>query len=415
MEVEQLEALINTIPNIFLIYEKVKAKAKELSKKARELGKKRVLIIDEKEAAQIMRFRDANKIFEKSTRLDTEAVEESEENVKEENPDELETLKILTSDVKEQLDRLESRITELNRIGELNKEAKLNEINQIQALKQEKLEELKKIKELERLNEHHIKVKEFIKEYYPIYNKDTEKHYLAYKTDVSLDLITALKKSKKEKLPNELTLVSVDIAPQYEDFKEKPKEIEKSIFEVISLLQEHMKVKFISLLSLSIHIGTLYSSGKTHDAESIKQSIKRRYRYFGLKFCNLYQKGYLKNFFKSLKGVDPELVERKCADFLYRDTKAIFFLHKGMDLFAVDYIESELRNAFRSGQEYIAIHALGGAIRIAESIRDNLDQSIISKDYNIKQDKNTENGLDEASMIWYKGDKGKQILKLLHP
>ncbi len=163
----------------------------------------------------------------------------------------------------------------------------------------------------------------------------------------------------------------------------------------------------------------------TEEAENIKRSIKFTYGDFGLKFLNLFQRGYLKTFLRTLKDKDPLTIEKEIRKFFEEDTKYIFFIHKDMTIDDIEKIKIKVKTALQNKENYIAIHSLGEATLIAENIVKEIEKSITipeeytkhildePTDYKTFTEEGKEVNIRDFSVIWYKGDTGKRLFGFL--
>lgn len=114
--------------------------------------------------------------------------------------------------------------------------------------------------------------------------------------DSEKEIIENLKKSKEKEVDKKINLLPTIEAEKLLNYREAPKYLEKDF----TILLSKLKPTYISLISLSIYIEQCYEGDKKEEAEEYKQDIWERYQDFGLKFNNLWSRGYLKNLFKFL-------------------------------------------------------------------------------------------------------------------
>ncbi len=250
---------------------------------------------------------------------------------------------------------------------------------------------------------------EFFKEYVIIWVPDKRKYgIIPKKSKYFQNIIDKLLESKK-KSAEQFMVSSLDSGLLYHEFKDSEKRMEEEIIDTISVLPKEAKTLYTSLIALSAQIEDLYKKGKIDDAEFVRRSIKLLYGEFGLKFCNLYQRNYLKNFFKTLEKKDPKVIEREIKRF-FDETKYVFFIHKDMSIQDLENIKIQIEDALNRGEDYIAVHSLGGATTLARTIVESL-----SPPENITYQKTVHDGVDEKNVrdftiIWYKGEKGERLL-----
>ena len=229
---------------------------------------------------------------------------------------------------------------------------------------------------------------------------------------------------KKAESKSFFFITTLDIGFNYEELKTTPKYLEEDLVQVISRLPSNIKFEFISLINLSIHIEKLYLDGRMEEAENIKKSIKSVYGDFGLKFLNLFQRKYLKTFLRTLKEKDPLTMEKEIRKFFEEDTRYIFFIHKDMTIDDIEKIKIKVKIALQNKENYVAIHSLGEATLIAESIIKDIEKNKIPgeytrhmvdkpTDYKTFTEKREEASIRDFSLIWYKGEAGKRLFGFL--
>ena len=250
---------------------------------------------------------------------------------------------------------------------------------------------------------------------YVIIRKESEEyqHYI--------EKIIALKKSESKRL---FFITALDSGFNYEELKTTPKYLEEDLIQLISKLPSNIRFEYISLVNLSIHVEKLYLEGRIDEAENIKRSIKLTYGDFGLKFLNLFQRGYLKTFLRTLKDRDPLTIEKEIKKFFEEDTNYIFFIHKDMTIEEIEKIKIKVKTALQNEENYVAIHSLGEATLIAKNVVKEIEKNIAALDKYTKHTVNaptnyktlTEDGevkIRDFSVIWYKGDTGKRLFGFL--
>ena len=178
------------------------------------------------------------------------------------------------------------------------------------------------------------------------------------------NLVKQLRISKKESLLGKITLIP---RREFKEFKQKPKFASKNEVEVIASMLEPERSKYTSLLALSIHIEELYNEGRVNLAEKTRQAVKERYGNFGLKFCNLYQRGYLKKLFNLVGDKGAETIRNEIKRF-FHDAKCIFFVHKSMEVSDLEENRNLIQIAFDNKKDYIALHSLGTAVELSKNI-----------------------------------------------
>ena len=287
-----------------------------------------------------------------------------------------------------------------------------------------KYREERVVKENPELKEAFEKMENFFREYIPGWDRERKSYILMRKSSTTFqNIISDFLKFKKEK-SKELTFISsLDTGIEYEEFKEKPTEIEKDIVEAVSKLPGDIRTKYFSLVTLSSRIEQLYLEGRIEKAENIRNSIKSLYGEFGLRFSNLYQRGYLKTFMRLLKKEEPKNIVEKIKSF-FDEAEFVFFIHKNMSISELEEIERKLEMALKNLNEYVALHSLGGATRIAREIimkiRKRIPSEIMNQYTTIKKDEKTEYKIRindkimqirDFSYIWYKNKRGRRMYR----
>jgi len=115
-----------------------------------------------------------------------------------------------------------------------------------------KYREERVVKENPELKEAFEKMENFFREYIPGWERERKSYILMRKSSTTFqNIISDFLKFKKEK-SKELTFISsLDTGIEYEEFKEKPTEIEKDIVEAVSKLPGDIRTKYFSLVTLS--------------------------------------------------------------------------------------------------------------------------------------------------------------------
>lgn len=108
------------------------------------------------------------------------------------------------------------------------------------------------VKENPELKEAFKKMENFFREYIPGWDRERKSYILMRKSSTTFqNIISDFLKLKKEKSKELSFISSLDTGIEYEEFKEKPTEIEKDIIEAVSKLPGDIKTKYFSLLTLS--------------------------------------------------------------------------------------------------------------------------------------------------------------------
>ena len=179
----------------------------------------------------------------------------------------------------------------------------------------------------EKINEKKVKniykeVKKFFDTFTLGYSRERKSYVLVKKdSDIFKKHLEEFVCSEKEKTRNILFVFLLSEEGFIsEEFKETPKEVEKEILETAKKLPP----EYFSLINLSWHTEYLYLQGKDKEAEEIRKSIRTVYGEKGLKFSNLFQRGYLKSFLRNLKERDSITIQQYIEKFL-RETEYILF------------------------------------------------------------------------------------------
>jgi len=321
------------------------------------------------------------------------------------------------------LEKIESWFHERKEVLEIDVETLKNLMNLYKIF--EKLKEEERLLENKEIRAQFENAEKFFEKYaigwsskrgkYVIIRKDYEE-FQRY-----LEKIITLKKVESKSF---FFITTLDIGFNYEELKTTPKYLEEDLVQVISRLPSNIKFEFISLINLSIHIEKLYLDGRMEEAENIKKSIKSVYGDFGLKFLNLFQRKYLKTFLRTLKEKDPLTMEKEIRKFFEEDTRYIFFIHKDMTIDDIEKIKIKVKIALQNKENYVAIHSLGEATLIAESIIKDIEKNKIPEeytrhmvdkptDYKTFTEKREEASIRDFSVIWYKGEAGKRLFGFL--
>lgn len=223
------------------------------------------------------------------------------------------------------------------------------------------------------------------------------------KKDSEDDIVKVLNKSKKGETEQKINIIPVEKAEEFINYQNTPKRMEKEFLDIVNMLDS----KYKSLVSLSIFIDECYSSDLKEKVEDLKKTIKNRYGDVGLRFTNLWSRGYLKNLFRFLSqkllqgAILPLDINSRFSEFIER-SESIFFIHSSSE---ANKIASEINGMLEIGKDYVAVHSLGiNAYKAREIIKKvNLPENsgytvvVIDKEVVIKGKK-----LNDVSKIWYK-------------
>lgn len=130
-------------------------------------------------------------------------------------------------------------------------------------------------------------------------------------------------------------------------------------------LYPYVDPQYESILGLASYSRYLYSQGKRHEADEIRNQIGAQYGHEGRKLCNLYLKGYVQDMFthyleplltssedKFALGVRLNTLLRKLVQF----SEDIHFIHRNSN---AGIIAGRITIAVKRGKQYIAIHSAG--------------------------------------------------------
>jgi hypothetical protein len=216
-----------------------------------------------------------------------------------------------------------------------------------------------------------------------------------------------------EKMRTDESVNKIDLLPleEYQEYGDilLTKYASKEIAEVSSRLGKTYK----RLLALSIRLETLYKERRLDDVENLKEDIVKIDKDFGLKFCNLYMRGYLKKFMSSTLYIaeDREDVDKCIKKFIQEDCKSIYFISNIYQM-KIEYVAKIIKKvnvALNNRDGYIAIHSLGKARKLAKKA---IAEINLPENTDYYEPITVEVGT-ELSKIWYRGSKGLEILNLI--
>lgn len=221
----------------------------------------------------------------------------------------------------------------------------------------EKNPELKKIQAIsDFISKHQLEIPEFFKNY-SILNSNGE--YSVVPLEISDDLLKKLKEGKEKELEEKISIIPLEESQIFDEYKNIEKQAPKSIVDIANQLD----TKYKSLITLSIYVEGLYEQKRADEAEEIKFSIYRRYGAEGLKFCNLYIRGYLKTLFNNIYQQQQNglkiIIDKTISEFMEEKANAIFFIHLHMYEKEIQKVIQKINNFLDQKKEYIAIHSLG--------------------------------------------------------
>jgi len=242
-------------------------------------------------------------------------------------------------------------------------------------------------------------------------NKTEGNTYNIYIIDKDADeivdkLVERLKSEKdKENVPK-VNVFPAEEKINYLGFKDDEKELDKKYTSLYAQLNDRHK----ALLALAIDITKHYSEKQADIADATKRSTAEKYGDYGLKFCNLWTQGYLKNIFSMLaEGLansnepDKIHIDTTITGFI-NEADSIEFAHKYSDVVKTAI---KVNNSLTLKKDYVAVHGLGSAAEKAKKVVEKVKEA--GSEYKIV----TKDGKRRFSKIWYKGEHGSYIYSLV--
>lgn len=275
-------------------------------------------------------------------------------------------------------------------------------------------------KELKFLKEGYEDAEKFFQKFALAWS-DKHKSYVLVKKDSERykEICRKFLKSKKE-ISEQVFTISLlqEEIELYEDEK-LPKELKKEILEILPKLP----IDYISLIDLALLVEKFYSLGFIEKAIEIRGVISLIYGEEGRRFVNLFQRGYLKTLLIKLKNEGETNLMKQLQKFLNEDSRYIFFIHTEMSYEDIKKVEDDVKSALRNRENYVAIHSLGEARQLAESIVSEIEKFSIPETYAIskidtpttyRRKVNGEIFVRDFSCIWWTSD-GQWIYDLVSP
>jgi hypothetical protein len=225
-------------------------------------------------------------------------------------------------------------------------------------------------------------------------------------------LISKAKEGKYKKLKGKIIFLPITEAKIFDEYKNEEKIIPKDIMSIMNQLE----VRYRSLIGLSFEVEKLYEQKRVDEAETVKLYIHKRYDSEGLKFCNLYLRGYLKTLFSKFyqqqqNGVQID-VNKEISNFIKNKADAIFFIHPYMKDEDITEVIQKINSFLDQKKEYIAIHSLGINVNTAMTIVSKV-KTLSDTDYIIEGINRKPPGKPwEFSEVWYRGN-GIEIYSLI--
>lgn len=200
-------------------------------------------------------------------------------------------------------------------------------------------------------------------------------------------------------------VIPTNQAEQYIPFRELAKPISPEMKETIAKLD----ITLQTLTHLSAHIERLYKEDKSEQAEEMKDYIGARFGGFGYTFSNLYQQ-YIKNMLLILSDRSTDFLNERIRRFVEYGKRNVFFIYGGMNVEEMSSTTEYVGESLRRGEDYVAVHSLGKASTLAKAIVGSIDVEA-EEDLGLHEYKTRQIDSDrEYSRIWYKGDRGKELL-----
>jgi tetratricopeptide (TPR) repeat protein len=288
----------------------------------------------------------------------------------------------------------------------------------------ERQPEILQKKELNELRKQYKEAKEFFEKFALAWSQKNKAFLLVKKKSKIYEKTCEEFKRLKKETPKQLFFVSLleEGLDLYEDGKSL-KGIDKEIHKILAKLP----ADYVSLIHLSLLVERFYSLGLTEKATAVRETILSVYKEEGLRFSNLFQRGYLKSLLMRSKDEEEERIVEKIQKFLSKDSKYIFFIHIQMSYEDIERIKKEIKTALESQENYVAVHSLGEARQLAENIVNEVEKAfkdtpILTK-YGIdkrdtpttyKKKVNGEIFVRDFSCIWWTSD-GQLIYDLVSP
>lgn len=141
-----------------------------------------------------------------------------------------------------------------------------------------------------------------------------------------------------------------------------------------------------SVLKLSGFVKIKFDNAKRAEAQRTKDEISLQYGQWGRRICNLYVRGYLTNMTKEYLDLvldDPDFSEQEKSEKLneifdraINFWEHVYFIHHNFD---INTTVEEISGLIELEKPYIAIHAAGQNIKIAEEILKQIDKKRAKK------------------------------------
>lgn len=228
-----------------------------------------------------------------------------------------------------------------------------------------------------------------------------DKLALVSKEATQEDIEEKMRELKSRDLEQNINILSPE---QIESFRlaKEPKEVEREIADIFDSLDREIQ----SLINLSAEVEELYKNDNDEEAEDIKANVVQRFGDSGIRFVNCYNEGYIEGLVKKLDG---ESVERINEEMKKIWEMPIFFIYKEMNVREIEKVMNRIKGSLNQEENYIAIHGLGKASKIAKTLENSIETPSDSTYKEFKVDKSGE----KFSKAWYKGEEGERMLSYL--
>lgn len=223
--------------------------------------------------------------------------------------------------------------------------------------------------------------------------------------DEIIDKLTEILKAEKDKSNGtKVNILPTEEKVDYLEFKHEEKALDKKYTVVLNRLNEKHK----ALLALAINIADLYDK-EPDIADANKRSVAEKYGDFGLKFCNLWAQGYLKNIFLLLaesinSGEQDKINVDSVINSFINEADSIEFVHQHSD---IEKTAININASLTAKKDYVAVHGLGSTTYKVAQIIEKIKE--VDGEYKVVSKGNT----NKLSKIWYKGEHGSYVYSLV--
>lgn len=239
-------------------------------------------------------------------------------------------------------------------------------------------------------------IREFQENIVILYLREEDKWLVCNSRDVAGLVEELLKK------PRGITIIGTSRFVRESEGLRKKKSVKKEILEALEKLPKDIRKDLTAIILLSIEIERLYSEGEYSKAEEMRRSIRETFGERGLKICNLYQRGYLKNFLK-LKG---KSMTKEDLDWFFDATRYVFFIYADISIGALENILNEIHRGFSENATYVALHSLGSASMWVKYLVSRIEAPESYSREVVERN-------NDYSVVFYRGDTGNFLYSLL--